>query len=114
MMRSIDWADPILPVVGQPLISFTPDKTITGVAWEQEIEKLKQKVQNKKNEHNIVPGCVDDLQGSATLHKPHLANVVKVVDKLYLDQKFYVDGASDTIDSTVKEFTLNREQECTF
>ena len=114
MMTSIGWADPIFPIVEQLPTSFTPKKTITGVAWEQEIEKLKQKVQNKKNEHNIIPGHVDDLQGSATLHKPHLANIVKARDKSYLDQKFYVDGASDIIDSTVKEFSLNKEQEHTF
>ena len=45
---------------------------------------------------------------------PHDTNIVKIVDKSYLDSKFYVDGASDLIDSCVENFTLNKEQKCVF
>ena len=40
--------------------------------------------------------------------------LVKIIDKSYLDIKFYVDGASDLIDSTVENFMLNEEQEHAF
>jgi len=110
MMTSMGWADPI-PRVGQTYNSFTPDKIIPGVAWEQEVETLKQKVQDKKNEHISAPGPIAGPQSSS---KPHTANVVKVVDKFYLERNFCVEGASDVIDFTVKEFSLNREQEHAF
>ena len=74
---------------------------------------LKQKVQDKKNEHNVTRP-LDNPQTSETLHKPCNANVVKIVDKSYLERDFHINGASDIVHSIVKEFTLNREQECAF
>jgi hypothetical protein len=54
MLTSIGWMDPLssveLPLVS---VSFIPNKIIPGLAWEQKIEKLKEKAQDKKNEHNI-------------------------------------------------------------
>ena len=47
MLISMGWADPITPVE-LPLKSFTPAKIFPGVLWEQEIERLKQKVLDKK------------------------------------------------------------------
>ena len=110
MMTSMGWADP-LPPVGPPPMSFTPDRNISGVAWEQEIESMKQKVTDKKNEHYTACGPADNHRVSETLHKPHVVNVVKVVDKSYFERDFRVEGKSDLIDSIVKDFSLNSEQE---
>ena len=113
MMSSMGWTDPS-PPVGLPPKSFTPDKVIPGVAWEKEVETLKQKVLDKKSKHYAGPGPVDNCQVSETSHKPHVTNVVKVIDKSYLERDFRVEGKSDLIDSTVKEFSLNGEQERAF
>ena len=110
MMTSIGWTDPC-PPVALPPISFAPDKNIPGVAWEKEVETLKQKVLDKKSEHYTSRGPSDSCQVSKTLHKSHVANVVKVVDKSYLERDFRVEGESDLIDSTVKDFFLNGEQD---
>jgi hypothetical protein len=47
MMTSMGWTDPG-PPVGPPPMSFTPERIIPGVAWEKEIETMKQKVLEKK------------------------------------------------------------------
>jgi len=110
MMSSMGWTDPG-PPVGLPPTSFTPDKIIPGIAWEQEIVTLKQKVIDKKSKHHTNLGPTHSCRVSDTSHRPHVANVVKVVDKSYLEHDFRVEGESDLIDSTVKEFSLNEEQE---
>ena len=96
-------------------MSFTPDKNIPGEAWEQEIETMKQKVLDKKSEHYTSPAiAADNCRVSETSQKPQVVNVVKVVDKSYLERDFCVEGVSNLIDSTVNEFSLNVEQECAF
>ena len=110
MMTFMGWTDPI-PLVGPPPVSFTPDKIISGVQWEQKIETLKQQVRNKKNEHNSISDPVDDHKSSGN---SRVVNIVKVVDKSYLEHDFCVDGKSDLIDFTVKDFSLNKEQERAF
>jgi hypothetical protein len=64
MLTSMGWADPIAPVE-LPLELFTPAKIIPGALWEQEIERLKQKVQDKKNEHII--NSINNVQCSETI-----------------------------------------------
>jgi len=63
MMTSMGWTDPG-PPVDLPPVSFAPDKNIPGVAWEQEIETLKQKVLEKKNEHYTNRGPADNCRVS--------------------------------------------------
>ena len=70
-------------------------------------------MQDKKNEHRIA-SCVDNVQRSEILHKPHSANVVKVVDKSCLEKDFLIEGVSELVDCTIMEFSLNREQEHAF
>ena len=108
MMTSMGWTDPS-PPVGLSPTSFTPDKIIPGVTWEQEIETLKQKVLEEKIKHYTHPA--DNCRVSETSHKSHVANVVKVVDKSYLESDFRIEGESNLIDSVVKDFSLNGEQE---
>ena len=108
MLTSMGWADPNAPV-GLPLELFTPAKILPGVLWEQEIEKLKQKVQDKKNEHNI--NSVKAVQSSEAVQKSRTSMAVKIVDKSYLEQDFHINGASELILSIIKDFTLNKEQE---
>lgn len=64
---------------------FAPEKIIPGAAWQLEIEMLKQKIQDKKNQYYLPANPVNDSQISCTFHKPHTINVVRVVDKSYLE-----------------------------
>ncbi len=112
MVVSMGWTEPKTSVQ-QPPTSFTPDKIIPGVAWEQEIDAVKQRILNKKNEHYITPDSVGKLDHSGS-DTPRVANVVKVIDKSYLDRDFRVEGVSHFVDSTVKKFFLNKEQERAF
>ena len=113
MMCSMGWADPLdTMMVQHHPESFIPEKNLEGVAWEQTIDKLKKKILHQKNEHNICKPGQDDI--SPHMLNPHDTNIIKIVDKSYLDSKFYVDGALDLIDSCVENFTLNKEQKCVF
>ena len=115
MMTSMGWVDPVSAVPpGQSPQLFAPEKRIPGHAWQQEIEMLKQKVQEKKNQYYLPANPVDVTQLSRTFDKPHAVNVVKIVDKSYLEHDFHVEGASDLVDLTTKDFSLNREQERAF
>ena len=113
VMTSMGWVDPVSPA-GPPPQSFTPEKKIPGLLWQQEIERLKQNIRDKKNEYNLPADPTKYVQLSGTFHKPHAVDVVKIVDKSYLERDFHVDGASDLIDSTTKDFSLNQEQERAF
>ena len=114
MMCTMGWADPLNMVqLHWHPESFIPEKNLSGAAWEQAIDTLKKTISDKKNEYNVLHKPEQDDISSHTLN-PHDTNVVKIVDKSYLDSKFYVSGASDLIDSTVEKFTLNKEQEHAF
>ena len=113
MMCSMGWADPLDTVQPRPdSSSFIPEKNLSGAAWEQAIDRLKKTISEKKNEYNVL--CKPEQDPHTLSHNPHDTNIVKIVDKSYLDSKFYVDGVSELIDSTVEDFTLNKEQERAF
>ena len=113
LMTSMGWVDPV-PSVGESPQSYAPKKKIPGLAWQQEIERLKQKVQDKKNQYYLPANPVNDTQTSHTFHKLHTVDVVKIVDKSYLERDFHIVGASDLIEFTAKDFSLNKEQERAF
>ena len=109
-MCSMGWADPLDTV--QPCFEssrFIPEKNLSGAAWEQVIDRLKKTISDQKNEYNILYKPEQDDDVSPHSLNLHNTNIVKIVDKSFLDSKFYVDGASDLIDSTVEKFTLNKD-----
>jgi PIF1-like helicase len=112
MMCGMGWADPLNTMQPRPE-SFIREKKIPSAAWEREIDMLKKTILNQKNVYNVPHDPGKDISPH-TLHPHRTPNDVKIVDKSYLDRKFYVDGASDLIDSTVEKFTLNKEQERAF
>ena len=113
IMTSMGWVDPVSSV-GPPAQLFTPENLIPGLVWQQEIERLKQKVLDKKNEYNLSANPVNNIQTSGTIRNPRPVDVVKIIDKSYLERDFRIDGASNLIDTTVKDFSLNKEQERAF
>ena len=119
MMTRIGWTDPldIDHVVPQP-ISFKPDVFKPGIAWEQEIETMKQSILNERIANRLHAGKENDQEQSFNNLKEHVPNTVKVVDKSYgdsyLDKKFHISGASELVDLNVKAYSLNEEQDRAF
>ena len=109
MMTSLGWTEPLPSAcVHHDSESFQPEKILPGSLWEQVVEKAKQDIQKKKNENNIPVKAGDiERQRLYTLCDP---NVVKVVDKSYLDKNFKVGKASDLIDTTIQYYSLNEHQ----
>ena len=113
MMTSLGWTEP-LPSACMQTESFQPEVILTGSLWEQEVEKAKQNIQKKKNENNIPAMIKAEEIMSQGLFTPCDPNVVRVVDKSYLDKNFQAGKASDLIDATVQDYSLNEEQERAF
>ena len=111
MMTSLGWTEP-LPSTCVQTEYFQPKIILTGSLWEQEVEKAKQNIQKKKNENNI--SVKAEEINSQKLYTPCNLNVVKVVDKSYLDKNFQGVKASDLINTTVQDYSLNAEQEHAF
>lgn len=109
MMMSLGWTEP-LPSTCVHSESFQPEKILPGSLWEQEVEKAKQDIQKKKNENNIPVTSKGEEMESQGLYRPCDLNVVKVVDKSYLDKDFQAGKASELISTTLQEFSLNEEQ----
>ena len=116
MMTDLGWTEP-LPHIRESPISFRPEVFKPGNAWEQDIDALRQRILDEKNAHRDKlklnyrdsPSKDPNIPGNT-----HTANVVKVVDKSYLERNFRKEGASELIDSTVQDFSLNKEQERAF
>ena len=118
MMTGLGWTDPLYHIrESESPVSFTPDVFKPGNAWEQDIDIMKQKLLDEKRAHhlNSSRGCNKDADMQETTpYNVRTPNVVKVVDKSYLDRKFYKEGHSEVINSTVLDFSLNKEQERAF
>lgn len=108
VMSTMGWTHPGDCV--QPFsTSFKPDVFKPGNAWEQEIEVMKQKIIDEKNSNRIPTEQKSEERGDHCT-----PNVVKIVDKSYLDRNFHKNGCSELVDSVVKRFSLNRDQERSF
>lgn len=112
LMSGMGWTDPIEDNPNLSM-SFKPEVFKHGSAWEQEIETMKQTILDEKKANRLPSSKQDSCENSNTQVK-HLPNVVKVVDKSYLDKDFRVIGSSDLVDSTVKVHSLNKAQERAF
>jgi uncharacterized protein DUF6570/helitron helicase-like protein/PIF1-like helicase len=114
MLSATGWTDPVL---GSPneRPDFRPNKKFSGREWEQEVDKEKQRILEKKNLHNA-PRIVASAGEQGPLQEGivQTANVVKVVDKAYFERKFHVEGLSNAIDDIVEKFSLNSDQERAF
>jgi hypothetical protein len=109
MMTDLGWTEPLHHIQESP-ISFTPEVFKPGNAWEQDIDTMRQKILDEKNAHCKSPN-MQETPPHGTQHTP---NIVKVVDKSYLEKNFRKEGVSELVDSTVQDFSLNKEQERAF
>jgi hypothetical protein len=110
LLCSMGWTEPVQFDFEQP--NFRPERFFPGSIWEREVDKKKQEILNKKNEHNL-SHKVGGLEGSNTYQQAS-SNIVKVVDKSYLEKSFHIDHLSEAIKDNVKSFSLNTEQERAF
>ena len=113
MMTTMGWTDPdnVDRAVLGPIM-FKPDVFKPGTAWEQEIETAKQTISDERIANRLHAG--EENNQKQSLNNEHVPNVVRVVDKTYLDKKFRKSGASELVDSTVKAYSLNEEQDRAF
>ncbi len=88
--------------------SFKPEVFKHGSAWEQEITN------NSKKKVNRLQFSKENNCENLNTHGRHIPNVVKVVDKSYLDKDYRMVGLSELVDSTARVYSLNKAQECTF
>ena len=116
MLSATGWTDPVLGNADERP-EFRPSKKISGREWEQEVDKERQRIFEKKNKHNAPRNVASlDKQGPFKLQEGMVqtANVIKVVDKSYFEKKFRIEGLSDAIDNIVEKFSLNSDQERAF
>ena len=93
------------------LNNFKPDRVLSSHEWEADVKKLKQKILDKRNENNKFVSKIDSKIQTSSNFK---ANIVKIVDKSYLEKSFVAGEHANKIDDTVLKFGLNKEQERAF
>ena len=112
LLLSMGWTEPVQFDFQQP--NFQPERNFPGRIWEREVDRKKQEILDKKNEHNT-SHRVGKLEGSNTMtYQQTSSNIVKVVDKSYLEKSFHVDQLSEVVQDTANLFSLNTEQERAF
>lgn len=110
VLRNTGWTHE-KPVEKNANPQFTPCRVLSGSEWRAEVMKKRQEIQDNRDAN---------YQISKKLNKPnqHLSqgqeNVVKVVDKSYLEKKFHSHEFQFQIKESVKKYSLNEEQERAF
>ena len=77
------------------------------------VEKHKQDVLARKNEHNLLSALQTEQADEYNRGKFH-PDVVKVVDKSYLYRSYVLAGQSECVSSMIAKYSLNSEQERAF
>jgi len=85
--------------------SITPLKMRSSADWKAETSKYRQLLLDQRKESN-------DLNSSAK--GTEACNIVKVVDKSYLQKAYHAGDSHIFIEQSIKKYTLNREQERAF
>ena len=112
IMTTMGWTDPLNSESDRTIpgsILFKPDVFKPGNAWEQEIATMKQAISDERIANRSSDDNENNQEQSFEKVNVH-SNVVKVVDKSYLDKNFHKSEASELVDSTVKAYSLNEEQ----
>ena len=117
LLMSVGWTEPVRFEFQKP--NFQPERVLPGSIWEREVDRKKQEILDKKNEHNKIShaGKVASLDGSNTETFQQTSSngmIVRVVDKSYLEKSFHLGQLSEVIQDTVESFSLNAEQEQAF
>ena len=105
------WINAKTSSASQTSNAFKPDRFLSSHEWEAEVKKMKQKILDKRNENNKVTSEVDSKLNTSCDFKE---NIVKIIDKSYLEKSFVTGEHANRIDETVLKFSLNKEQERAF
>lgn len=92
-----------IPCVKQKHI--IPHHNIPAASWKSVLQTKKQEIAQNKF---IAPSKLHPM------HQEFMPNVVKVMDKAYLEKKYYTTEHNYSIDKICKEYKLNVEQEHAF
>ena len=90
--------------------AFVPDRMLTGTEWRAEVVKKRQDIQDARMA-NSQPKKVEP---SSQQFEPGKENIVKIVDKSYLEKRFHSKDFQFQIEESVQKYTLNEEQERAF
>jgi hypothetical protein len=105
------WINAKTPLASPISNIFKPDHVLLSHEWEAEIKKMKQVVVDKRNENNkFISEDNPDLKASSKFKE----NVVKIIDKSYLEKSFVAGVHTDQINEIVLKYRLNKEQERAF
>ena len=109
LLLSMGWTEPVHFDFQRP--NFQPERLVPGSKWEHVINRKKQEILDKKNEHNSSHKLarLDRTNMNVNALQQVLPNIVKVVNKSYLEKSFRVDQHSGAIQDTVQFFSLNTE-----
>jgi len=88
---------------------FKPSIIQSGSEWQATVLNRRQQVLDQRNENNT-SSKHPNISGKG----PAAENIVKIVDKSYLERTFTAKEGQCNVDDTVKRFKLNKEQEQAF
>jgi hypothetical protein len=87
-----------------------PAKALTSTMWKTMVQNKRQEVYElaTASKQNVASTIQTSDQSFIT------PDIVKVVDKAYLEKKYHITQHNVSIDNICAEFMLNEEQECAF
>ena len=109
VLRNTGWTHET-PVEKIAVPPFMPGRALPGSEWKAEVIKKRQEIQDKRNVNNQ-PKKIDTPDHLFTQGQE---NVVKVVDKSYLEKKFHNPEFQLHIEDSIVKYSLNEEQERSF
>ena len=113
ILTNSGWTDPLSNISTNNTV-FKPERVLNGLDWAVEIQKKKQEIHDKRNENNLFCNNSDPDIINPLDDKIKNSDLVKVVDKSFLQKKFKAGIVSNQIDECVEKFSLNTEQERAF
>ena len=91
-------------------LPYSPDLILPASEWKRRVQYLKKTaIENRQNRNTDI----GSNKTTIAYHKYDHNNVM-VIDKSYLENKFYTTKHETSIDNICKTFNLTEEQECAF
>ncbi|KDR76762.1 hypothetical protein GALMADRAFT_67297, partial [Galerina marginata CBS 339.88] len=113
-MDNIGWTNPKDSTAGGNPSCFKPDLILSGAQWEEQVQKKKQDLYDERNRHNKASQLAENKSNTILQSESSTPNLVKIVDKSYLEKSFNAGENKVQIDQVVAKFSLNTEQERAF
>ena len=109
ILRNTGWTDE-RPIETNVYPTFTPGRVLAGSEWKAEVVKKRREIQDTRNVSNQPKKAEGPNQQISRSQE----NIVKVVDKSYLEKKFHSKEFQFQIEESVEKYSLNEEQERAF